>query len=182
MHPYFEIVAFISEYIIKGIFISVLIIALARKLFKGKVDANNAFQIIAWLMPGYAVLILGYYLIILVFPNALGDLSGSLWARATGPYWYAWWLIFVFNCVLPLLLLIKKLRGKAAVLFIIGILMNFGWLFESFVIHVTAMHRDYIPSSVPFDRELMALFKGVIVGVIAMIVGNLWTRYKVGVE
>ncbi|MFN0049178.1 MAG: NrfD/PsrC family molybdoenzyme membrane anchor subunit [Cytophagales bacterium] len=67
--------------------------------------------------------------------------------RATGPYWWAYWSMMTCNVISPQLLWIPKLRRNIAATFVISIIVNIGMWFERFVIIVTSLHRDYIPSS-----------------------------------
>ncbi len=67
--------------------------------------------------------------------------------RATGPYWWAYWIMMTCNVVTPQLFWIKKLRRNLVFTFIVSIFINIGMWFERFVIIVTSLHRDYLPSS-----------------------------------
>lgn len=67
--------------------------------------------------------------------------------RATGPYWWAYWTMMVCNVISPQLFWFKKLRRSIIFTFILSIVINIGMWFERFVIIVTSLHRDYLPSS-----------------------------------
>lgn len=67
--------------------------------------------------------------------------------RATGPYWWAYWIMMTCNVVSPQLLWIRKLRTNLVFTFILSIVINIGMWFERFVIVVTSLHRDYLTSS-----------------------------------
>ena len=67
--------------------------------------------------------------------------------RATGPYWWAYASMMTCNVVTPQLFWIKKIRSSIVATFIISIFVNIGMWFERFVIIVTSLHRDYLPSS-----------------------------------
>ena len=67
--------------------------------------------------------------------------------RATGPYWWAYFLMMSCNVVSPQVMWIKKIRTNIIWSFIISIVVNIGLWFERFVIIVTSLHRDYLPSS-----------------------------------
>lgn len=67
--------------------------------------------------------------------------------RATGPYWWAYWIMMSCNVISPQLLWFKKLRRNLVFTFILSIFINVGMWFERFVIIVTSLHRDYLPSS-----------------------------------
>jgi len=67
--------------------------------------------------------------------------------RATGPYWWAYWTMMTCNVISPQLFWIRKIRTSIVASFILSIVVNIGMWFERFVIIVTSLHRDYLPSS-----------------------------------
>jgi Ni/Fe-hydrogenase subunit HybB-like protein len=67
--------------------------------------------------------------------------------RATGPYWWAYWSMMSCNVISPQLLWVKKWRTSVNFSWVLSIVVNIGMWFERFVIIVTSLHRDYIPSS-----------------------------------
>jgi molybdopterin-containing oxidoreductase family membrane subunit len=67
--------------------------------------------------------------------------------RITGPYWWAYALLLVCNLATPQLLWIRRVRRAPLVLFLISIVVNVGMWLERFVIVVTSLHRDFLPSS-----------------------------------
>jgi molybdopterin-containing oxidoreductase family membrane subunit len=67
--------------------------------------------------------------------------------RATGPYWWAYWSMMTCNVISPQLFWIKKIRTSIVATFALSIVVNIGMWFERFVIIVTSLHRDYLPSS-----------------------------------
>ncbi|MEO7297661.1 MAG: NrfD/PsrC family molybdoenzyme membrane anchor subunit [Verrucomicrobiota bacterium] len=67
--------------------------------------------------------------------------------RAFGPYWWAYWSMVSCNVICPQLFWFKKIRRSVVTVFIISIFVNIGMWFERFVIIVTSLHRDYLPSN-----------------------------------
>jgi molybdopterin-containing oxidoreductase family membrane subunit len=67
--------------------------------------------------------------------------------RAFGPYAWAYWIMMTCNVVTPQLFWFKKIRTSVVATFIISIFVNIGMWFERFVIVVTSLHRDFLPSS-----------------------------------
>ena len=67
--------------------------------------------------------------------------------RATGPYWWAYWAMMSCNVFSPQFMWFPKLRRSIMFSFFISIVVNIGMWFERFVIIVTSLHRDYLPSS-----------------------------------
>ena len=67
--------------------------------------------------------------------------------RFAGPYAWAFWCMMFCNCVVPLFLWSKSIRTNVWLLFIIANLCNIGMWFERFVIVITSLNRDFLPSS-----------------------------------
>jgi Ni/Fe-hydrogenase subunit HybB-like protein len=67
--------------------------------------------------------------------------------RALGPYAWAYWTMVSCNVIFPQLFWFKKIRRSIPAMFIIGITVNIGMWFERFVIIVTSLSRDFLPSS-----------------------------------
>jgi Ni/Fe-hydrogenase subunit HybB-like protein len=67
--------------------------------------------------------------------------------RAFGPYAWAYWIMMTCNVITPQLFWFKKIRTSLWATFIISIFVNIGMWFERFVIIVTSLHRDFLPSS-----------------------------------
>ncbi len=84
--------------------------------------------------------------------------------RAFGPYAWAYWIMVSCNVIFPQLFWIRKIRRSIPVMFVIAVLVNVGMWFERFVITVTSLHRDFLPSS-------WAYFKPTVVDV-AILIGS----------
>jgi len=71
----------------------------------------------------------------------------TFWNRAFG--WYAWstWIMIFCNAIAPQILWSKKMRTNLVVVFICAVFANIGMWFERFVIIVTSLSRDFLPSS-----------------------------------
>jgi molybdopterin-containing oxidoreductase family membrane subunit len=67
--------------------------------------------------------------------------------RAFGPYAWAYWIMVSCNVLAPQLFWFKKIRRTIPVMFVIAVFVNVGMWFERFVIVVTSLSRDYLPSS-----------------------------------
>jgi Ni/Fe-hydrogenase subunit HybB-like protein len=67
--------------------------------------------------------------------------------RATGPYAWAYWTMITCNVFVPQFFWFKWVRRNIPVMFVMSLLINIGMWFERFVIIVTSLHRDFLPSS-----------------------------------
>jgi molybdopterin-containing oxidoreductase family membrane subunit len=70
-----------------------------------------------------------------------------LYDRPLGAYAAWYWLLILCNCLLPNLLWFKRLRTNVVLLFVVSLLVNLGMWTERFIIVVTSLHRDFLPSS-----------------------------------
>jgi molybdopterin-containing oxidoreductase family membrane subunit len=67
--------------------------------------------------------------------------------RMTGPYAWSYWALILCNVVAPNTLWAKNLRTSVPFLFAISLVVSVGMWLERFVIIVTSLHRDFLPSS-----------------------------------
>jgi Ni/Fe-hydrogenase subunit HybB-like protein len=94
--------------------------------------------------------IVGYAYIIEFFIAWYGGNAYESFAfqnRAFGPYAWAYWTMFSCNVIFPQLFWFKKVRTSIPLMMIIVILVNVGMWFERFVITVTSLSREFLPSS-----------------------------------
>ena len=67
--------------------------------------------------------------------------------RMTGPYAPFYWLLILCNGIIPQLLWFRSIRTNLVILFIISIIVNIGMWLERFIIIITSLTRDFLPSS-----------------------------------
>ena len=67
--------------------------------------------------------------------------------RMFGPYAWAYWTMMFCNLMAPQVFWSKWARTTPWFIFVISIVVNIGMWFERFVIIVTSLHRDFLPSS-----------------------------------
>lgn len=67
--------------------------------------------------------------------------------RAFGPYAWAYWTMVSCNVIAPQFFWFKKVRTTPVLMVIVAIFVNIGMWFERFVITVTSLSRDFLPSS-----------------------------------
>ena len=70
-----------------------------------------------------------------------------IWNRMTGPYAPIYWALIFCNILSPQLLWFKKVRDDAVAAVRVSMVVNVGMWLERFVIVVTSLHRDFLPSS-----------------------------------
>jgi Ni/Fe-hydrogenase subunit HybB-like protein len=67
--------------------------------------------------------------------------------RMTGPYASLYWALILCNALAPQLFWFKSMRTNIAVLFAVPVIVSIGMWLERFIIVVTSLHRDFLPSS-----------------------------------
>lgn len=67
--------------------------------------------------------------------------------RMIGPYAWVYWILILTNILLPQALWFKRVRSSVAGLFAVAMSVNIGMWLERFIIVVTSLHRDFLPSS-----------------------------------
>jgi Ni/Fe-hydrogenase subunit HybB-like protein len=70
-----------------------------------------------------------------------------VWNRMTGPYAPFYYCLIFCNIITPQFLWSKRIRTSPGILWILSIVVNIGMWLERFVIVVTSLHRDFLPSS-----------------------------------
>jgi len=71
-----------------------------------------------------------------------------MWNRMFGPMGWSYWVLVSCNLAFPLTTLwVRKWRTNMAFMFFLSIVVNTGMWFERFVIVVTSLYRDFLPSS-----------------------------------
>ncbi|MGH9860915.1 MAG: NrfD/PsrC family molybdoenzyme membrane anchor subunit, partial [Candidatus Acidiferrales bacterium] len=67
--------------------------------------------------------------------------------RMTGPYGFQYWMLILCNIAIPQLLWLRRVRLNTVLLWCIAIVVNIGMWLERYIIVVTSLHRDFLPTS-----------------------------------
>jgi molybdopterin-containing oxidoreductase family membrane subunit len=87
------------------------------------------------------------------FEAFIGLYSGSTYERFMihnrwfGPYAHFYWMLILMNILTPQILWWPKIRASTSWLFAISLVILTGMWLERFVIIITSLHRDFLPSS-----------------------------------
>jgi Ni/Fe-hydrogenase subunit HybB-like protein len=150
---------FVAGAVFSGFALVMTLMLIARQVFSMQdlvsikhLELMNKFMLATGLMVGYAYAMEFFvawysgneYEQWVFLHNRLGlrDGEGNL-----GPYWWAYFAMVFCNVVVPQSFWFKRLRTSIPWMFVATILINIGMWFERFVIIVTSLHRDYLPSS-----------------------------------
>ncbi|MDB5329493.1 MAG: Polysulfide reductase, NrfD, partial [Phycisphaerales bacterium] len=107
------------------------------------IDNCGKLLLVTGLIVGYgysAELFMGWY---------SGDVFESYMNlnRALGPYRWAYWTLILCNVLTPQFLWIRAVRQSVPLMFVIALVVQIGMWMERFVIVITSLHRDYMPSA-----------------------------------
>lgn len=82
--------------------------------------------------------------------------------RAFGPYGWSYWIMVTCNVIIPQVFWMRAARRSIPIMFVVSIFVNIGMWFERFVITITSLHRDFLPSNwgmwVPTAFDMGAIF------------------------
>ena len=67
--------------------------------------------------------------------------------RIQGPYGFQWKMLLLCNVLAPQLIWLRKVRRTPWMVFFVAMFVNVGMWLERYVIVVTSLHRDFLPSS-----------------------------------
>jgi molybdopterin-containing oxidoreductase family membrane subunit len=67
--------------------------------------------------------------------------------RIGGPYRIYWWALLLTNVLAPQAIWIRKVRTTPGLVFLVAMFVNVGMWLERYVIVVTSLSRDFLPSS-----------------------------------
>jgi molybdopterin-containing oxidoreductase family membrane subunit len=125
----------------------------ARELFGLKnlitlrhLDNMNKVILVTGCMVGYAY---SMEFFIAWYSGALYE-KFAFMNRAFGQYAWAYWIMVSCNVITPQLFWFKKVRTSIPLMFVLSLFVNVGMWFERFVIIVTSLANDFLPTS--WDR------------------------------
>jgi molybdopterin-containing oxidoreductase family membrane subunit len=144
---------FVAGAIFSGFAMVVTLAVPARELFGLKnlitlrhLDNMNKVILVTGCMVGYAY---SMEFFIAWYSGALYE-KFAFMNRAFGQYAWAYWIMVSCNVITPQLFWFKKVRTSIPLMFVLSLFVNVGMWFERFVIIVTSLANDFLPTS--WDR------------------------------
>lgn len=161
MEIYHRIIEIIDANLVYCLIPAILTLMFVDRVFIGQFKTKKALSVIRWFIILYTLISYTIHLVgMLIDPEKYAFID-----RATGPYAWAYWLMFFGSLILPLTLFFQKLGQKFWYVLIVAFFMKFGMFFERFVILVTSFHRDYRPANGNMntdDLEMLMFVLGVV--------------------
>jgi molybdopterin-containing oxidoreductase family membrane subunit len=141
---------FVAGAIFGGFAMVITLMVPLRKLYRLEAFITlQHFDLMAKVMLAAGMIVVyGYFMEVFaalysgnVFEEAL------LYNRLFGPYAWSYWGLLICNAVIPQLLWFKAVRRNLVLLVLIALAINVGMWLERFVIVVTSLQRDFLPSA-----------------------------------
>jgi molybdopterin-containing oxidoreductase family membrane subunit len=144
---------FVAGAIFSGFAMTQTLLVVVRKVFgledyitMGHVEAMNKVIVLTGSVVGVAYLtelFMGWY--------SQNKYEGyTFWysrANLFSPYGWSYWGMMACNVLSPQIFWFRKMRRNLFVTFFMSVIVNVGMWFERFVIIVTSLYRDYLPSA-----------------------------------
>ncbi len=190
MELFDRIIDIVDTNIILCLLPMILTLWIINLIFKERFHSRKILNFIGWIIIFYSLTIFIRFLIevfteIFIAWNSVVEYEQYAFLnRATGPYWWSYWLMFLSAIILPYTLLFKKLRNKFWYVLIVAFCIKIGFYFERYVIIISSFHRDYLPSSWSkynfgfMYSTSMFFFQGLFLAVISLFFYNLFIRLK----
>jgi Ni/Fe-hydrogenase subunit HybB-like protein len=144
--PYFFVGAIFS-----GFAMVLTIMILIRKTFNltGFITMGHLNSICRVLIFGSMVIGLAYAIEMFMawYSGVEYEMFTFFRSRATGKFSAAFWIMVVCNAIIPQLLWSSRIRQNLTWLLVISIIINIGMWFERYVILISSLAQDYLPSS-----------------------------------
>ncbi|NJM80553.1 MAG: hypothetical protein HC854_14765 [Flavobacterium sp.] len=118
----------------------------------------------------------------LIFINSESENSQHLFQRLNGPYGFSLYAQQATYIIISLLFTLKYVRQKSFLRFIIAFLLLFN--FERYVIIITSIHRDYLPSSWTMYQSTFYYLQldWIVKTLIFVALLQLFSSYKIGIN
>jgi molybdopterin-containing oxidoreductase family membrane subunit len=167
---------FVAGAVFSGFAMVETVFLIARSVFKlhrvvlmRHLDMMNKFLLLTSLLVGYAY---AMEFFIAWYSGNEYEIAHFFKNRPTGPYYWAWLWMVGCNVLIPQVYWFKKARTNIPLMFVVAILINIGMWFERFVIIVSSLNRDFLPSSWGYFRPTI-----IDVGTFVGTIGIFFTRF-----
>jgi molybdopterin-containing oxidoreductase family membrane subunit len=141
---------FVAGAIFSGFAMVVTLLVIARKVYgleqlitMNHLEKMNIIMLVTGTIVGFAYITEFF----MAWYSQVPEEQYAFLNRAFGPYAWAYWIMMSCNLLAPQFFWSKKIRRSIPAMFAISIVVNIGMWFERFVITITSLHRDYLPSS-----------------------------------
>ena len=143
-------VYFVAGALFSGFSLLMVILVIVRKAYKLQAFITmRHLDIMSKLVLILSLLMAFVYMMefFMAFYSGDGYEAFTFINRIIGPYGYIFWIMVACNVAIPQLFWLKRFRTSLTAMVVIGLLANVGMWCERFVIIITSVYRDFMPSS-----------------------------------
>ena len=183
MEIYKRIIEIFDANLINCLIPIILTLLLIQLIFKNRFETNKVLNLICSIIIIYTIITWTFYLIEIITtenPEEYAFIN-----RATGPYAWAYWIMFLSALIMPFTLFIKKLASKFWYVLLAAIAIKSGYYFERYVIIVTSFHRDYLiengkiaPTMKLISGIAIIYLQGIIIAMVLLGIFEIMKRIK----
>ena len=143
MEFYKRIIEIVDANLIYCLIPIILTLILVELFCKNRFETKKGLILVRWTIIIYTLTTFAFYLI----GMAMNPEEYAFINRATGPYAWAYWIMFLSALFLPFTLLVKKLGTNFCYVLLVAFCMKIGAYFERFVLITISFHSDYLPEN-----------------------------------
>lgn len=157
----------------------ILTILCIELFFRNKFQTKKVFNLIRWAIIGYTLISIVYFILgLFIQPE-----SFAITSRASGPYAWAYWAMFLSSILLPLTLFYSRFASKIWYLLFVAFFMKIGAYLEQIVIITTSYHRDYASKTevfnfTSFNSLLPFILQGALLAILTLVMVELVGKKK----
>ncbi len=141
---------FVTGAIFAGFAMVVMALVLVRETMNLKnlitmyhLEVMNKIILTCSCLMGYAYLMEGFT----AWYSMNKYIHHTFWEYIAGTYWWAGWLTITCNIIIPQILWVRRFRRNYFTMIFVALAVTAGMWFERFVIIVSSLHQDYMPSA-----------------------------------
>jgi molybdopterin-containing oxidoreductase family membrane subunit len=157
---------FVAGAIFAGFAMVVLVLVVVRATMRLEnlitlhhLEVMNKIILTCSCLMGYAYLMEGFT----AWYSANQYIRHTFWEYIAGSYRVAGWTMILCNILIPQLLWVRRFRRSYPVMIFVSLAVTVGMWFERFIIIVSSLHQDYLPSSWQMYRPTLVDY-GILLG------------------
>ncbi len=141
---------FVAGAIFAGFAMVVIVLAVVRLtmhlenlITMRHLDVMNKVILTCSCLMGYAYIMEGFT----AWYSMNKAIHHTFWQYIAGDYWIPGWITIACNILIPQLLWMRRCRRSYPVMIFVSVAVTAGMWFERFMIIITSLHQDYMPSA-----------------------------------
>jgi Ni/Fe-hydrogenase subunit HybB-like protein len=143
--PYFVVGAIFAGFamVVMALVVVRVTMRLENLITMYHLDVMNKVILLCSCLMGYSYLMEGFT----AWYSMNEFIHHTFWQYIAGDYWWVGWTTITCNVIIPQLLWARRCRRSYFVMIFVAVAVTAGMWFERFVIIVSSLHQDYLPSA-----------------------------------